>query len=464
MAIARLKPGVAPGVATEALRATNARLFPIWRSSYQDQKSTWGLMDLKARAIGDAGSRLIFVLAAVGLVLLIACANAVNLLIARGAASPPRAGDPRRARRLARPPAAVRVRRGGAAGRGRGDRRPRHRGGGTSAHYLLRRPLHPARRRDRLRGPRARLIGHPHDRERHPDRARAGDLWIAHSRRRHAAGRWPLGDGRSGREAGAARPRRGGVRARDSAARRGGAGADQPRSPEPGPRRRRDRSHPDRVGLADRCGVCDRGEPRRLLEARIGTARRRARRRGRGARRQPAAERERPAQQLRPRRSADACRPEPADLPVGRRLARVLQHRRAPPRARPAPRRSLAAGQRRGGRPGVGQPLLPRRRGARPPLPQRRLHRLPLDHRRRRRRQRQMDRARSDGRRDRLLSVRGHAERVLRAAHDRRSDLAVPVDAAGGEGARSRAGAHEHRHRQTRSWPVRSPRRATSAS
>ena len=52
-------------------------------------------------------------------------------------------------------------------------------------------------------------------------------------------------------------------------------------------------------------------------------------------------------------------------------------------------------------------------------------------------------------------------ERVLRAAHDRRSDLAVPVDAAGGEGARSGAGAHEHRHRQRARGRMRSPRRAT---
>jgi predicted permease len=84
MAIARLKPGVADSVVSQALRATNARLFPIWRSSYQDEKATWGAMDLKERVVGNVGSRLIFVLAAVGRVLLIACANAVNLLIARG--------------------------------------------------------------------------------------------------------------------------------------------------------------------------------------------------------------------------------------------------------------------------------------------------------------------------------------------------------------------------------------------
>jgi putative ABC transport system permease protein len=82
-ALARLKPGASPAAAQQALRATNARLFPIWRSSYQDQKATWGLLDLKTRVVGEVGSTLTFVLAAVACVLLIACANAVNLLIAR---------------------------------------------------------------------------------------------------------------------------------------------------------------------------------------------------------------------------------------------------------------------------------------------------------------------------------------------------------------------------------------------
>jgi putative ABC transport system permease protein len=81
--LGRLRPGVSPAAARQTLRATNARLFPIWRSSYQDEKATWGLLDLKTRVIGEIGSTLVFVLAAVGCVLLIACANAVNLLIAR---------------------------------------------------------------------------------------------------------------------------------------------------------------------------------------------------------------------------------------------------------------------------------------------------------------------------------------------------------------------------------------------
>ena len=82
-ALARLKPGVSEAAGVAALRATNARLFPIWKTTYQDEKATWGLQDFKSRVIGDIGSTLMLVLAAVGCVLLIACANAVNLLIAR---------------------------------------------------------------------------------------------------------------------------------------------------------------------------------------------------------------------------------------------------------------------------------------------------------------------------------------------------------------------------------------------
>jgi len=84
MALGRLRPDVSRAVALQMLRATNARLFPIWRSSYQDEKATWGFLNLKERVVGNVGSSLLFVLAAVGCVLLIACANAINLLVARG--------------------------------------------------------------------------------------------------------------------------------------------------------------------------------------------------------------------------------------------------------------------------------------------------------------------------------------------------------------------------------------------
>jgi putative ABC transport system permease protein len=77
----RLRPGVTPAAAVASLRATNARHFPPKRP--QDERSSWGMVDLKERVVGDVGPRLLFVLGAVGCVLLIASANAVNLLIAR---------------------------------------------------------------------------------------------------------------------------------------------------------------------------------------------------------------------------------------------------------------------------------------------------------------------------------------------------------------------------------------------
>lgn len=83
MALGRLRADVSREAAAGTLRATNTRLFPIWQSTYQDEKATWGMQDLKSRAIGDIGSTLWLVLAAIGCVLLIGCVNAVNLLVAR---------------------------------------------------------------------------------------------------------------------------------------------------------------------------------------------------------------------------------------------------------------------------------------------------------------------------------------------------------------------------------------------
>lgn len=83
MALGRLKDGVSESAAIDALHATNKRLFPIWQSSYQSDKATWGIQPLRDRIVGNVATTLFFVLGAVGCVLLIACANAVNLLIGR---------------------------------------------------------------------------------------------------------------------------------------------------------------------------------------------------------------------------------------------------------------------------------------------------------------------------------------------------------------------------------------------
>jgi putative ABC transport system permease protein len=82
-ALGRLRDGVSRSAAASELHAINRRLFPLWKSSYQDDRATWNLMDLKAFVAGDIHTVAGVALAAVALVWLIATANAANLLVAR---------------------------------------------------------------------------------------------------------------------------------------------------------------------------------------------------------------------------------------------------------------------------------------------------------------------------------------------------------------------------------------------
>lgn len=81
--LGRLRNPSERAAAAEELSAINRRIFPLWKSSYQDDRATWRLMDLKAHVTGDVGTIAGLAIAAVALVWLIACANASNLLIAR---------------------------------------------------------------------------------------------------------------------------------------------------------------------------------------------------------------------------------------------------------------------------------------------------------------------------------------------------------------------------------------------
>src|SRR4051812_38039757 len=81
--IARLPNVSARGAAAAQLREINHRIFPLWKSSYQDEQASWGAMDLKTYLAGSFGPIAGLALAAVGLVWLIACVNASNLLVAR---------------------------------------------------------------------------------------------------------------------------------------------------------------------------------------------------------------------------------------------------------------------------------------------------------------------------------------------------------------------------------------------
>lgn len=83
IALARLRSAADRSAAENELRAINKRIFPLWQASYQDERATWSLMDLRAHVIGEVQTVAGLALAAVALVWLIACANASNLLVAR---------------------------------------------------------------------------------------------------------------------------------------------------------------------------------------------------------------------------------------------------------------------------------------------------------------------------------------------------------------------------------------------
>ncbi len=92
--VARLKPGMTVADAN----ADVARMIPIWQESWPPPSGadprlytdvvriSAALRPLKENVVGDVGTLLWLVMAAIGVVLLIACANVANLMLIRGAA------------------------------------------------------------------------------------------------------------------------------------------------------------------------------------------------------------------------------------------------------------------------------------------------------------------------------------------------------------------------------------------
>lgn len=80
-AIARLRGDAAS--ADAELAAVSRDLFPVWQSSYQDARATFRTQPLKDFVVRNIGGTLLMVMGAMVLVLLIACTNAANLLVAR---------------------------------------------------------------------------------------------------------------------------------------------------------------------------------------------------------------------------------------------------------------------------------------------------------------------------------------------------------------------------------------------
>jgi putative ABC transport system permease protein len=81
-AVARLAPGITEAQARSELDAVGAHLAAEFPDALTDHMI--GMASLQSTTVGDVRSALLILMAAVGMVLLIACANVANLLIARG--------------------------------------------------------------------------------------------------------------------------------------------------------------------------------------------------------------------------------------------------------------------------------------------------------------------------------------------------------------------------------------------
>jgi len=85
-AIGRLKDGIAPATAQAELRRLHPLLLPLFPWTMPDDwEADTTVIPLLASIVGDTRPRLLLLLGAVGLILLIACANVANLTLARAA-------------------------------------------------------------------------------------------------------------------------------------------------------------------------------------------------------------------------------------------------------------------------------------------------------------------------------------------------------------------------------------------
>jgi len=85
-AAARLKPGMTGPQANAQLRLVADQFRRLYGQDSLPPRGGFGVVSLEQEMIGDTGSRLLVLLGAVAFVLLIACANVANLLLARAAA------------------------------------------------------------------------------------------------------------------------------------------------------------------------------------------------------------------------------------------------------------------------------------------------------------------------------------------------------------------------------------------